>query len=86
MRVSTAFFSSHAAAAAASIWRVTSAMTRRLSDGAADAALFAVRGFSAAFGLRLVVVFFLPAVLVDACFAAVLPLDFLLGPAISSPE
>jgi hypothetical protein len=48
--------------------------------------LIAGRGLVAAFTPPLAVALFVPAAFLLVCFAAVLPLDFLLGAAISSPE
>jgi hypothetical protein len=48
--------------------------------------LVAGRGLAAAFTPLLAAALFVPAAFLLVCFAAVLPLDFLLAPAISSPE
>jgi hypothetical protein len=97
MRVSSAFFSSQAAAAAATIWRVLSGMIRSLLGAGALTGFFAgldfaaERDFAVAFTPLLLVALLAPADLVAVlvrlvCFAAVLLLDFLLEPAISSPR
>jgi hypothetical protein len=48
--------------------------------------LIAGRGLVAAFTPPLAAALFVPAAFLLVCFAAFLPLDFLLEPAISSPE
>jgi hypothetical protein len=55
-------------------------------DLVAGADLVAGRGLVAAFTPPLAAALFVPAAFLLVCFAAVLPLDFLLGAAISSPE
>jgi hypothetical protein len=55
-------------------------------DLVARPGLVAGRAFAAAFTPLLAAALFVPTAFLLICFAAVLPVDFLLAPAISSPE